>query len=493
MTTDFSKRLRQEQTDAEARLWSRIRNQQLGVKFRRQHRLGGYIADFYCAESLLIVELDGGQHQIEAARDAQRAVDLEAFGLRVLRFWNHDALARTDEVVQAIWAALQEPVPPHPNPLPRRRRGRGGRVSAQTDDSLSRVPEIAHTVTQLNLATSRFSPSPPSPTGERVGVRGALPSRRTSLILRANAYRRIREFFAERGVLEVETPIFSAGANTEPNIESFSVRFSGPLPDGGPRERWLRTSPEFALKRLLAEGVGDCYELGRVFRDGEAGRRHNPEFTMLEWYRLGWTHRELAEETADLVRALMADAGLALEVHRIEYRALYREAFGFDPFTADVETLRAPLSGLDIRSHELSRDDWLDLLMTHRLQSGFPKDRLTVVFDFPPSQCALARVTGQGADAVAERFELYLGDKELANGYHELTDAGEQRGRFENDNRRRRARGQRELPIDAQLISALEHGLPDCAGVALGVERLLMALAGTDDIAEVLAFAFDRA
>ena len=317
--------------------------------------------------------------------------------------------------------------------------------------------------------------------------------KRSALTLRASAYRRIREFFAERDVLEVETPIFSAGANTEPNIESFSTRFSGPLPDGGPRERWMRTSPEFALKRLLADGIGDCYELGRVFRDGEAGRHHNPEFTMLEWYRVGWSHRELAEETAQLVRSLMADAGVVLGIHRVDYRSLYRDAFGFDPFTARLETLREPLADLDIRADGLSRDDWLDLLMTHRLLARFPADRLTVVFDFPPGQCALARVVGEDGDALAERFELYLGDKELANGYHELTDAAEQRARFANDNRRRRARGQRELSIDRHLLAALERGLPDCAGVALGVERLLMAMAGTDDIADVLAYAFDRA
>lgn len=319
------------------------------------------------------------------------------------------------------------------------------------------------------------------------------PNRRAALLLRAQVNHRIREFFTERGVLEVETPIFSAGANTEPNIESFSVRFSGPLPEGGPRERWMRTSPEFALKRLLAEGVGDCYELGRVFRDGEAGRRHNPEFTMLEWYRISWTHRELAEETVDLVQALMADAGTTLDVRQFEYRELYRESFGFDPFTAEVATLAAPLAELDIRAADLSRDDWLDLLMTHRLEPGFPPDRLTIVYDFPASQCALARVRGQGSDAVAERFELYLGDKELANGYHELGDAAEQRARFENDNRRRLARGQGELPIDEHLLAALERGLPDCAGVALGVERLLMAMAATDDIADVLAFSFEHA
>lgn len=318
-------------------------------------------------------------------------------------------------------------------------------------------------------------------------------TRHQALQLRARVYARIRTFFAERNVLEVETPILSAAANTEPNIESFSVHFSGPLPENAPRERWLRTSPEFALKRLLVEGIGDCYELGRVFRDGEAGRRHNPEFTMLEWYRLGWAHRQLAEETCDLI-AHIASPGRRLRRQSHSYRSLYYHAFGFDPFTASLETLQAPLADHTIHGADsLSRDDWLDLLMSHRLQHEFAPDTLTVIHDFPPSQCALARISGQGDDAVAERFELYWGDAELANGYHELSDASEQRARFENDNRRRRTRGQRELPIDQALLKAMQRGLPDCAGVALGIERLLMRLANTQAITDILAYGFAEA
>ena len=314
-----------------------------------------------------------------------------------------------------------------------------------------------------------------------------------SLQLRARLYGTIRSFFATRGVLEVETPILSAGANTEPNIESFSTHFSGPLPDGGPRQRWMRTSPEFALKRLLVEGIGDCYELGRVFRDGEAGRRHNPEFTMLEWYRLGWDHHALAEETCDLIERALALVGRGLRRERKSYRALYRDAFGFDVANAPLDTIKAPLSDHAISADDLSRDDWLDLLMTHRLQPCFDEETLLTIIDFPPSQCALARITGQGEDAVAARYEIYLGGSELANGYHELTDAAEQAMRFENDDRRRRARGQCELPVDAALFAALQRGLPDCAGVALGIERLLMTMQATHDIADVLAFPFERA
>jgi lysyl-tRNA synthetase class 2 len=311
-----------------------------------------------------------------------------------------------------------------------------------------------------------------------------------ALRLRASLYACIRGFFAERGVLEVETPILSLAGNTEPNIESFSTRFSGHV-DAGSRERWLRTSPEYPLKRLLAAGVGDCYELGRVFRDGEAGRRHNPEFTMLEWYRVGWDHRRLVDETVELVQAALALLGRRAEVTRRSYREWFVDALGLDPFTASIGELRAPLADVRIDAGELSRDDWLDLLITHRLQPEIARDRIVVIHDFPATQCALAKIRA-GEPPLAERFELYLGPYELANGYHELDDAAEQRARFERDNARRRARGQRELPLDERLLAVLDR-LPACAGVALGVERLLMCLAQTDDIRDVLAFGFAQA
>jgi lysyl-tRNA synthetase class 2 len=308
-----------------------------------------------------------------------------------------------------------------------------------------------------------------------------------ALRLRASLYGVARAFFAERGVLEVETPMLSRAGNTDPNIESFATRFCA-------RDaRWLRTSPEFALKRLLAAGVGDCYELGRVFRDGEAGRRHNPEFTMLEWYRVGWDHRRLLDEVAALVRAALALAGRDVAVERIAYGDLYRSRLGIDPFTAGDAELRAPLAEFAIDPTGLGRDDWLDLLMTHRLQPGFDERRLLFVHDYPASQCALARIRGTGTEAVAERFEAYLGTQELANGYHELADPAEQRARFERDVARRVARGAAVPPIDEALLAALSEGLPACAGVALGIERLLMAMLGATDIAEVIAFPFPRA
>lgn len=318
--------------------------------------------------------------------------------------------------------------------------------------------------------------------------------RHAALHLRARLNALFREFFAARGVVEVETPVLSRAGNTEPNIRSFTLDFTGPS-SGGPRQRWLRTSPEFPLKRLLAEGFGDCYELGRVFRDGEAGGRHNPEFTMLEWYRVGWDHCRLADETVALVAAAMALVGRApTQVRSLDFATLYRDALGLDPHTAPIDALRAALGDVQIIPEGLGRDDWLDLLMTHRLQPAFADDAITVVHDWPATQAALARVRPgvDGTPAVAERFELYLGTLEVANGYHELTDATEQRSRFERDRAVRASRGDVAPPIDEALITALPS-MPACAGVALGVDRLLMGLLGTSRIADVLAYDFANA
>jgi lysyl-tRNA synthetase class 2 len=317
-----------------------------------------------------------------------------------------------------------------------------------------------------------------------------------ALRLRADLYALIRQFFATRGVLEVETPILSQAGNTDPNIASFRARFDGHV-DAGSRERWLRTSPEFPLKRLLAAGIGDCYELGRVFRNGEAGSRHNPEFTMLEWYRLGWDHRRLMRETIEIAGAALALVGRTASVRETTYRTLFVDALGIDPFTANESALSAALDGIAIDPTDLRRDDWLDLLLTHRIQPTFGRDELLLVHDYPASQCALAKIRADTSrmddPPVAERFELYLGSIELANGYHELIDANEQRARFERDQTLRRQRGDPLPPLDERLLAALEHGLPDCAGVAMGIDRLLGAMLGADTIGATLAFPFGRA
>ena len=309
--------------------------------------------------------------------------------------------------------------------------------------------------------------------------------------LRARLNAAIRGFFARRDVLEVETPVLSQAGNTEPNIASFSLEFSGRT-NGAPRTRWLRTSPEYALKRLLAAGIGDCYELGLVFRDGEAGARHNPEFTMLEWYRVGWDHQRLIDEVAELINAALALVDRHATLERIAWRDLYRERLAIDPVTANDGELQRALGDVRVDPQGLTRDDWLDLLLTHRLQPGFADDTMLAVFDYPASQAALARLR-PGDPPLAERFELYLGPLELANGYHELIDPDEQRARFERDVSMREARGGVAPPIDERLLSAMRSGLPPCAGVALGIDRLLMAMLGSTRIADVLAFPFDRA
>ncbi|MBL8272850.1 MAG: EF-P lysine aminoacylase GenX [Xanthomonadales bacterium] len=312
-----------------------------------------------------------------------------------------------------------------------------------------------------------------------------------ALRLRARLYQWLREYFAARGVLEVETPMLSAAGNTDPNIESFRTRFNGHV-DAGAAQRWLRTSPEYPLKRLLAAGIGDCYEIGRVFRDGEAGGRHNPEFTMLEWYRVGWDHHRLMVEVGEIVRGALALVARPISVRTLGYRELFLEYAGLDPHQCEESALRRPLAGFAIRDDGLTRDDWLDLLLTHRIEPQLRDDTLLLVHDYPASQAALARIR-PGTPPVAERFEAMLGGIELANGYHELADPGEQDGRFGADLARRRSRGAVEPPPDARLIEALAHGLPGCAGVALGLDRLLMAMQGTRRIADVLAFDFGRA
>lgn len=212
---------------------------------------------------------------------------------------------------------------------------------------------------------------------------------------------------------------------------------------------------------------------------------------MLEWYRTGFDHRRLALETAQLVRAALVLVDRDASVTATSYRDWFRSGLGIDPFVADEASLRTPLGEFRIDPEGLGRDDWLDLLVTHRLQPALPEGGITIVYDFPASQCSLARIRS-GNPPVAERFELYLGQQELANGYHELSDAAEQRARFERDNARRAARGQPELPLDENLLAVLD-ALPDCAGVALGVDRLLMAMLGTRDIRDVIAFPFAEA
>ncbi|MFA7095098.1 MAG: EF-P lysine aminoacylase EpmA [Gammaproteobacteria bacterium] len=315
------------------------------------------------------------------------------------------------------------------------------------------------------------------------------------LRLRARLLARIRSFFEDRGVLEVETPILSAAAVTDPNLASFATRYTGP---GAPQGcmLYLHTSPEFPMKRLLAAGSGSIYQICKVFRDGEAGRRHNPEFTMVEWYRVGFDHHALMDEVEALVVAAIGDRVDLQPAERLSYGEAFERYAAIDPHTASAEALRecalrhgiAPVAGLGLEQ----RDAWLDLLLTHVVEPRLGAGRLTFLYDYPASQAALARVR-PGSPALAERFELYLGGIELANGFHELGDAREQRRRFEADNARRVAEGLPPLPIDERLLAALEHGLPPCAGVALGFDRLVMIAGGFDSLRDVIPFPVEKA
>lgn len=330
------------------------------------------------------------------------------------------------------------------------------------------------------------------------------------LRLRARLLARVRSFFAERGVLEVETPLLSAATATDPHLHSFSV--AAPLLAAergsalrGSARLFLQTSPELAMKRLLAAGIGPVYQLGRAFRDGEAGRLHNPEFTMLEWYRPGFDHHRLMDEVEELVRAVLGARAGDAPAERLTYREAYLRHAGVDPLTDPVERLAESASeaiGGASRLPDLGgdRDAWLDLLMVSAVQKELGRDRddgqrrPTFLYDFPASQAALARVrSAPGEPPVAERFELFINGVELANGFHELADAAEQRRRFEHDLALRREKGLPEVPVDERLIAALEAGLPDCAGVALGFDRLVMMAAGVRAISEVIAFPVDRA
>ena len=315
------------------------------------------------------------------------------------------------------------------------------------------------------------------------------------LRLRAELLAQIRAFFAARGVLEVETPALSAAAITDPHLASFKTCYSGPGSQHG-RPLYLHTSPEFAMKRLLAAGSGCIYQIARVFRDGEAGSRHNPEFTLLEWYRVGFDHHRLMDEVAELVGMLLAGRLALAEPERLSYRQIFQHHLNLDPHRATVADLAACAETRNISIPTgMPPDDpdpWLDLLLTHCVEPRLGSGRLTFVHDYPASQAALARLRPDDPP-VGERFELYINGIELANGFHELGDAVEQRCRFAQENAARRAARLPVMPVDEHLLAALEFGLPDCAGVALGFDRLVMLATRKTSLAEVLAFPLDRA
>jgi elongation factor P--(R)-beta-lysine ligase len=296
-----------------------------------------------------------------------------------------------------------------------------------------------------------------------------------------------RDFFAARGVLEVETPILSGGAVSDPHIESLAADVAGL------GRYYLNTSPEYPMKRLLAAGSGDIYQICKVFRDAERGRWHNPEFTLIEWYRQGFDDADLATEVETLIGHMLAPHRTLARADRLSYSAALQRHAGVDAHRSSDADLMAAAQRHGIVCHaELDRDAKLDLLMGLVVGPSLGLERPCFICDYPASQAALARLK-PGRPTVAARFELYLDGVELANGFHELGDADEQRRRFAQDLRLRRARGQVEGPLDERLLAALTAGLPDCAGVALGFDRLVAISLGAARLADAMAFSIDNA
>ena len=307
------------------------------------------------------------------------------------------------------------------------------------------------------------------------------------LRLRAQMLRNLRQSFEQRGFLEVETPLLSMDTVVDRHLEPLSVELPG---IEAPR-RWLQTSPEFSMKRLLAAGAPAIYQIGRAFRSGERGPLHNPEFTIVEWYRTGDTPDQAMHTLSELVEEALG----CQPAERISYQDAFSKHVGLDPHAASIERLRDIAVERKIQippSFAADRDEWLNLLLTTFVEPQLGRVRPTILFDYPSSQSALARVRSD-KPPVAERFELYLNGIELANGYHELCDPVELRQRIAETNLLRKTDGNGPLPEENRLLAAMEHGLPPCCGAALGFDRLVMLAADARTIDEVLTFPFERA
>jgi elongation factor P--(R)-beta-lysine ligase len=296
---------------------------------------------------------------------------------------------------------------------------------------------------------------------------------------RAQILAQIRQFFADRGVMEVETPVLSQFTATDQHLHSLAVT----TPDGN---YYLQTSPEYAMKRLLAAGSGSIYQISKVFRASEQGQRHNPEFTMLEWYRIGFDHFKLMTEVDSLVQNILKTN----PAKQVTYSDLFKQYLDIDIISCSDKILISFIQTqqwLGVAPVEMDRDTCLQLIMSHAIEPHLGFDAPVFVFNFPASQAALARLTSTDPP-FGERFELFIDGLEIANGFHELSDYQEQQGRFQRDQYKRQKAGQTVPEIDSRFISALKHGLPDCAGVALGLDRMVMLAVQANHINEVIAF-----
>lgn len=310
-------------------------------------------------------------------------------------------------------------------------------------------------------------------------------------VARAELLRQIRAFFHCRDVLEVETPVLSAGTVTDEHIDGFSTEFLY-ANTGRPVSLFLQTSPEYAMKRLLCAQSGAIYQIGKAFRHEGEGRWHNPEFTMLEWYRPGFDHFMLMKEVDALLHEVL---GATTDSEMITYQNAFITHLGIDPLTSPTSSIHQKMleCGIDIDGMEsLSRDSQLQLLFSYCIEPKIGLKAPCFVYDFPASQAALAKISSSDS-RVAERFEVYFKGIELANGFNELSEPAEQRERFKQDNKKRALSGLPEKPIDEHFLQALESGLPECAGVALGIDRLLMLKVGASHIQDVINFPVSRA
>ncbi|AFP84693.1 elongation factor P--(R)-beta-lysine ligase [secondary endosymbiont of Ctenarytaina eucalypti] len=316
------------------------------------------------------------------------------------------------------------------------------------------------------------------------------PSASMSTLLKRNKIiQKIREFFSDRGFLEVETPAMSRATVTDVHLVSFQTRFIEPGATDG-LSLYLITSPEYHMKRLLAAGSGPIFQICRSFRNEESGRYHNPEFTMLEWYRPNYDMYQLMHEVDDLLKIILSCSS----VETFSYQEAFTRYVGLDPLSVDKWKLYEAAVKWDLGnaiSKEEDRDTLLQLLFSMMVEPKIGRDKIAFVYHFPASQAAMAAISTQD-HRVAERFEVYFNGIELANGFHELTDAPEQRQRFEKDNRKLVEKGLTEKPIDENLLAALYQGMPACAGVALGVDRLVMLALKAECLSDVIAFPLER-
>jgi lysyl-tRNA synthetase class 2 len=303
---------------------------------------------------------------------------------------------------------------------------------------------------------------------------------------RAYALAKIRRFFSEGDVLEVETPLLASSTVPVVYIESIAAEV---VEGNSSRKNFLQTSPEFFMKRLLASGSGSIYQITKAFRQEEKGARHNIEFTLLEWYRLSYSLDQLMTELEQLVQEVLGCGPIS----RFSYREIFQQHLQIDPHEISLEELQQRASTeIDLSGCDLSKTDYLQLLLSNSIEPKLPP--YCIIYDYPSEQVALATLaTDEHGVVVAKRFELFGHGLELANGYFELSDAAEQRARFEKDNAARKEKGLQTHDADEKLIAALESGLPSCSGVAVGVDRLLMLLVEAKNISEVISFDSERA